>query len=162
MVRVQPTAATSPDQSENRQPALALAVSVTTVPGVYSGPTGSAVTTPLPAGSTAVVSLYCAAETKVAVTALSLSMVTAVSVVAGLTTSPTQRSNRQPSAGVAVTVSTIPYVAVAVTGSALPLPGGATCVVRVYRIWVKVAVTALSPSMVNLSGLSVGSVDGPP
>ena len=66
--------------------------------------------------------------------------------------SPDQPANRQPTLGVAVTVSTIPYVAVAVTGSTLPLPGGATSVVSVYRIWLKVAVTALLSSMVSVTG----------
>ena len=70
-------------------------------------------------------------------------------------TSPDQWENAHPTFGVAVTVSTAPYVAVAVTGSALPLPGGVTFVVRVHRSGVKVAVTALSPSIVSVTGVPV-------
>ena len=97
-----------------------------------------------------VVRVYGTSE-NVAVMALSPSMVTPTGL-AVVVTSPIHRSSAQPAVGVAVTVSTVPYVAVAVTGSALPLPGGATFVVRVYKIWVNVAVTALSPSMVIVTG----------
>jgi hypothetical protein len=93
----------SPDQLANRYPAAAVATTVAVEPPSY---VPAPVTVPPPAGLADTVKMC--VLTKLAVTALSLLMMTDTGLGALLPTAPDQLAKRYPAAGVAVSFAALP------------------------------------------------------